>query len=81
MNPTNRWKIPKRFTPIVFSFYMAAIMAFLMTAVILGVNTGLGHDYLLRVLRAYALAAPIGFACVLLTRPLVMRLVQWTVSA
>lgn len=79
MNQARSWKIPKRFTPVVFSFYMAAIMALLMTSVILGVNTGLGHGYVYRVIRAYMLAAPIGFLCVLITRPLVMRLVQWSV--
>ena len=77
--PTPRWKLHRRFVPVVFSFYMALIMAMLMCATIVGLQTGLGVGYWGRVLHAYVLAMPVAFACVMLVRPLVMRLVALTV--
>ena len=75
-----RRKIHPRYTPLVFAFYMAAIMAFLMCCTIVAVNGGFGSQYWLRVLSAYALAMPVGFFCVVLVRPLVMRLVAITIQ-
>ena len=75
----SRYKLHKRYTPWVFAFYMALIMAFLMCCVIVLANGGAAPDYWLRVLKAYAVAMPAAFACVLLVRPLVMRLVAATV--
>lgn len=74
-------RLHKRFTPLVFAFYMAGIMAFLMSAVIVAAGSGLGAGYPARVGRAYALAMPVAFVCVMLVRPLVMRLVALTVRA
>ena len=40
-SPTpSRWKLHRRFVPVVFAFYMAMIMALLMCATIVGVQTG-----------------------------------------
>lgn len=68
-------KIPKRFTPYVFAFFMAGIMAFLMSMVIVAANSGIETGYVLHVLHAYALAMPVAFCCVLIVRPIVMHLV------
>ena len=73
-------RLHKRVTPLVFAFYMAGIMALLMSAVIVAAGSGLGADYPWRVLRAYALAMPVAFVCVMLVRPVVMRLVALTVQ-
>jgi Protein of unknown function (DUF2798) len=75
------WKMPKRFMPLAFAFYMAGIMAFLMCAVIVAASTGVGNGYLWRVLSAYALAMPVAFVCVLCVRPVVLRLTAATVQA
>jgi len=75
------WKFPKRLTPFIFAFYMAAIMAFLMSAVIVASNAGIGEHYLSHVLHAYTLAMPVAFVCVVIVRPLVSRLVVATVHA
>ncbi|MDR0203010.1 MAG: DUF2798 domain-containing protein [Delftia acidovorans] len=72
-------KLHRRFAPVVFAFYMAGIMAFLMCCVIVGANSGLGAEYLGRVIQAYALAMPVAFVCVMLVRPVVGRLVAATV--
>lgn len=74
-----RWKLHRRFVPVVFAFYMALIMAFLMCATIVGVQSGVGAGYWSRVLQAYVLAMPVAFCCVMLVRPFVMRLVAFTV--
>lgn len=68
-------KVPKRFTPYVFAFFMAGIMAFLMSMVIVAANSGIQTGYVLHVLHAYALAMPVAFCCVLVVRPIVMHLV------
>lgn len=58
---------------------MALVMAFLMCCVIVLANGGATPGYWWRVFKAYAIAMPAAFACVLLVRPLVMRLVAATV--
>lgn len=78
---TNLRKIPKKFTPYVFAFFMAGIMAFLMSMVIVAANSGIQTGYVLHVLHAYALAMPIAFCCVLVVRPIVMHLVSRLVDA
>ncbi|WP_370681673.1 DUF2798 domain-containing protein [Comamonas sp. GB3 AK4-5] len=75
-----RRKLPRPYAPVVFAFYMSAIMALLMCAAIVGINSGFSNGYLLRVLGAYVFAMPIAFACVMLVRPLVTRLVAATVD-
>ena len=75
----SRRKLPRRFGPAVFAFYMSAIMALLMSAVIVAANAGVGPGFAQRVLSAYQLAMPVAFCCVMLVRPLVMRLVALTV--
>ena len=77
--PRPRRKLHHRLTPIVFAFYMAAIMALLMCCVIVAANSGIDATYPLRVMRAYAVAMPAAFCCVLVVRPLVMRMVAATV--
>ena len=77
---STRRKLPKRFAPVIFAFYMASIMAFLMCCAIVGSHSGLGSGYLQRVLSAYALAMPVAFICVLLVRPIVGKLVAVTVN-
>lgn len=83
MNSTSvvarRWKLAARTTPFVFAFFMAAIMAMLMCLVITAANAGIDAGYPMRVLGAYQLAMPTAFCCVLVVRPLVMRLVALTV--
>jgi len=83
LSPSTRmnWKLPARFTPVVFAFFMSGIMAFLMCLVITAANTGVADGYLLRVLKAYQLAMPVAFCCVMCVRPLVMALVRMTIRS
>jgi hypothetical protein len=73
MNKLN--KIPKRFTPYVFAFFMAGIMAFLMSMIIVAASSGIDGEYSLRVIHSYTLAMPAAFVCVLIVRPIVANLV------
>lgn len=75
------WKLPKRLGPVAFAFYMACIMAFLMSMVIVAANGGADARFLDRVLASYALAMPAAFVSVMVVRPMVLRLVGWTVHA
>ncbi|MBP1859727.1 DUF2798 domain-containing protein [Rhizobium herbae] len=68
-------KLPKRTAPVVFAFLMALIMAFLMCCVIVAASDGITAGYMSDVLKAYSLAMPAAFVCVLIVRPLVARLV------
>lgn len=60
---------------------MAVIMAFLMCSTIVALNSGFGPGYWSHVLHAYLAAIPVAFCCVLVVRPLVMRLVALTVQS
>lgn len=73
-------KIPARYTPIAFAFYMAGIMALLMSFVIVAINGGIGHHYIASVFHAYSMAMPVAFCCVLMVRPVVVKLVAMTVA-
>lgn len=73
-------KLPGKTTSIVFAFYMSAIMAFLLCAIITAVNTGMNDHYLFAVISAYKIAMPAAFVCVMIVKPIVMRLVAKTVA-
>ncbi|WP_166215980.1 DUF2798 domain-containing protein [Pseudomonas atagonensis] len=75
----SRRKLSARATPYVFALYMATIMAFLMSLVITAANSGIDNDYLSNTLHAYKLAMPIAFLCILVVRPIVVKLVALTV--
>lgn len=72
-------KLHVRATPYVFAFFMSSIMAMLMCIVITAANSNIDGQFVRRVLSSYSLAMPIAFFCVLLVRPLVLRLVALTV--
>ncbi|WP_029147327.1 DUF2798 domain-containing protein [Methylophilus sp. 5] len=75
-----QYKLARKYTPLVFAFYMSAVMALLMCMVIVAINTGLAGDYVSRVINAYMLAMPSAFVFLQLVRPLVMKLVNATVA-
>ncbi|KPG91632.1 MULTISPECIES: DUF2798 domain-containing protein [Pseudomonas] len=74
-----RRRLSSRATPYVFALYMATIMAFLMSLVITAANSGIDNDYLNNALHAYKLAMPVAFLCILVVRPIVIKLVALTV--
>lgn len=77
---TDTKKLPAKYTPIVFAFYMSLIMAFLMSLIIVAANSGIADHYLAQVIHAYRIAMPSAFLCILVVRPLVMLMVKHTVK-
>lgn len=72
-------RLPKAMTAYVFALYMATIMAFLMCLVITLTEFGFDENYMRNVMSAYRVAMPSAFVCVLIVRPIVARLVAWSV--
>ena len=75
-----QFKLAKKYAPVMFAFYMSAMMAWLMCMVIVAVNAGVDGHYIAHVLKAYMLAMPSAFVLLQLVRPLVTKLVAATVS-
>jgi len=75
-----RTRLPVRSAPYIFALYMATIMAFLMSLVITFAEFGMGPHYMANVMNAYQVAMPAAFFCILVVRPVVIRLVGLTVQ-
>lgn len=80
-NAPSPYKLPSKLTGAAFAFYMSAIVALIMTAALTALNVGVDRDFSTSVLRGYLVAWPVAFLSVLLVRPLVVRLVSWTVDS
>ena len=76
---TARIRLPTHTSPYIFALYMATIMAFLMSLVITLAEFGVGPHYMTNVMNAYQVAMPAAFFCILVVRPVVIRLVGLTV--
>lgn len=74
-----RTRLSGRTAPYIFALYMAIIMAFLMSLVITLAEFGVGPHYMTNVMNAYQVAMPAAFFCILVVRPVVIRLVGLTV--
>lgn len=74
-------KLPHKLTNIAFAAYMAGIIAFVVSAALAAINTGIGAGFLSRVLHAYAIAFPVAFVGVVIFRPVALFLVKKTVHA
>jgi len=74
-----RFRFPKRASPYIFALYMSTIMAFVMSMVITLAEFGPGPHYMTNVMNAYQVAMPAAFVCILIVRPIVIRLVGLTV--
>lgn len=72
-------RLPKHTSPYIFALYMATIMAFLMSLVITYAEFGMGVNYMINVMNAYKVAMPAAFVCILVVRPIVVKLVGMTV--
>jgi hypothetical protein len=77
---SHAWKLPKRFMPMVFAFYMSSIVALLVSCALVAVNSGIAEGYILQVLNGYKFAMPVAFAAVLSLRPAIMKLTAATLQ-
>ncbi|WP_369788105.1 DUF2798 domain-containing protein [Rouxiella sp. WC2420] len=76
---TLKTRLPTHTAPYIFALYMAIIMAFLMSLIITLAEFGMGAHYMTNVMNAYQVAMPAAFFCILIVRPVVIRLVGLTV--
>lgn len=67
--------IAKKYTPYVFSFFMALLMSCLMSLVISIFNVGFVDEIILIWLKAWAFAFCVAFPAVIIVSPVVKRLV------
>jgi hypothetical protein len=58
-------RIPPRYAPQLFALIMSCVMAFIMTAFVTLVNTGLDNGYTVRWMHAFFMAWPVALVCVL----------------
>ncbi len=69
-------KIPVKFAPFIFAFFMSGLMAGIMSGALTALNIGLSMATLLRWGHVFPTAWSIAFPCVLVLAPLVKRLVS-----
>ncbi len=69
-------KIPRRYAPVLFAFFMSTSLSGALSAAITAVNTGLGTGFVGRWLHAYALAWSFAFPAVTAVAPRVRALVE-----
>jgi hypothetical protein len=69
-------RILKKHAQILFVFFVALTMSFLMSFALTGINLGFPANFLLLWLRSWLLAFPIAFAAGLLVVPPIRKLVE-----
>jgi hypothetical protein len=74
-------RLPNILAPYLFALYMAPIMSFLMCLVITMAEFGIADRYFENVMHAYRVAMPAAFICILVVRPVVARLVAFSVRS
>ena len=67
---------PKKFSKILFVFFMGLGMSLLMTLIITFINTGYDELYYKRFLKAWSIGLPIAIATSLLVGPIAKRFVE-----
>jgi hypothetical protein len=72
--------IPKKYTPYVFSFFMALLMSCIMSGVICIHNLGFVDNIVAIWLKAWGFAFVVAFPVVIVVSPIVKRLVSLVVS-
>lgn len=73
--------MPARYTRYVYAFFMAILVSCLVSLVITFSNLGLVDQFLLIWMRAWAFAFMVAFPSVILTSPVVAKLVTWVVNS
>ncbi len=68
-------RIPARYSNILFSGMLSAVMVTLVSATVVFVNQGYGPDFFARWRTSFATAWPVAFTTALLVAPIVRRLV------
>jgi hypothetical protein len=70
-------KFAPRHAGFLFAFLMSVLMAFIMTCLVTWINTGSAPGFFARWGRAFVIAWPIAFICILILAGRVRRLVSF----
>jgi cytochrome c biogenesis protein CcdA len=69
-------KIPKKFFPVVFAFFLTLIMVFIVTGVGTAMNVGFPPDFLALWMKAWGAAWMVAFPSAIFVAPLARRLTE-----
>jgi hypothetical protein len=73
-------RFPPRYAPLIFAILMSCVMAFIVSAFVTWVNTGMNKGYVGRWMHAFIFAWPVAMTCILLfvnkVRSLVAKLIN-----
>jgi hypothetical protein len=75
-NPPIGGRIPKKYAPVLFVFFVALTMSFLMSFALTLINLGFSKNFLALWLRSWMLAFPLAFAAALTVVPPIRKLVE-----
>ena len=67
---------PKKFTKILFIFFMSLGISFIMTLIITFINTGYDELYHERFFKAWSISLPVALVAISLVAPVVNKLVE-----
>ena len=67
---------PKKYSKVLFIFFMGLGMSLLMTLIITYINTGMDSGYLDRFLKAWAVGLPIAISTALIVGPIAKKFVD-----
>ena len=67
---------PKKYSKLIFIFFMGLGMSLLMTLIITYINTGMDNEYINRFLKAWSVSLPIAIIAALVLGPPIKRLVD-----
>ena len=69
-------KIPKKFFPVVFAFFLTLVMVLIISGTTIALNVGITADFLARWFRAWLLTWCVAFPCALVIAPWARRMTE-----
>ncbi len=69
-------KIPRRFFPVVFAFFLTIMMVFIITGVGTAINIGIPPDFFVRWMKAWIVAWMVAFPVAIFVAPFARRLAE-----
>jgi len=69
-------KIPRRFFPVVFAFFLTIVMVFIITGVGTAMNVGFPPDFFARWMKAWVASWLVAFPAAIVVAPLARRLTE-----
>lgn len=69
-------KIPKKFAPVLFAFFMAIIFPFIITFFIVLINVGFTNDFFLRWMKSFGITFIIAFPTIIGLSPMIRKIVE-----